>query len=514
MLLHGFLRMSAERYPGKEAVVHLARRMTFADLDILSDRIAVLLNAAGVRPGDRVVLYMENSCDYVAAYFGALKAGAAVVPINVAMITSEILAVIGDCLPAAVLTVNRRLPVVVNMLQVFGEMRPVIPVDDVPPEDGYEERRHLPPVENNDPAAILYTSGTTGRPKGVMLTHANLCANASSIVRYLGLTPADSVAAILPFYYSYGNSLITTHVMAGGTLVIDNRFMYPNTVIETMQREAVTGFAGVPSHFAILLHKSSLRNTPLPALRYVTQAGGHLAPEMVREFCRILPQVRFYIMYGQTEASARLTYLEPEFLDRKTGSIGKAIPDVEIRVVDETGTVVAPDQVGEIVARGKNIMAGYRNDPEGTAQVLRDGWLYTGDLARTDEEGFIYIVDRKKDIIKTGGNRISPREIENVVRHMPGIHDCAVVGIPDQILGEAIKLFVVPRENEVTPEEVLNFCKQHLSPFKMPKYIELIGALPYTPSGKIKRELLRRGMAEAKSVSGLEAPAEGGGSPR
>ena len=159
-------------------------------------------------------------------------------------------------------------------------------------------------------------------------------------------------------------------------------------------------------------------------------------------------------------------------------------------------------------------MAGYRNDPEGTAQVLRDGWLYTGDLARTDEEGFIYIVDRKKDIIKTGGNRISPREIENVVRHMPGIHDCAVVGIPDQILGEAIKLFVVPRENEVTPEEVLNFCKQHLSPFKMPKYIELIGALPYTPSGKIKRELLRRGMAEAKSVSGLEAPAEGGGSPR
>ncbi|MDO9580539.1 MAG: AMP-binding protein, partial [Bacteroidales bacterium] len=321
MLLHGFLRMSAERYPGKEAVVHLTRRMTFADLDILSDSIAVRLNATGVWPGDRVALYMENSCDYVVAYFGALKAGATVVPLNVAMITPEILVVIRDCLPAAMLTVKRRLPVVVNLLQVLGDMLPVVLVDDVPPEGVYEERRHLPPV-NNYLAAILYTSGTTGTPKGVMLTHTNLCANASSIVQYLGLTSADSVAAILPFYYSYGNSLLTTHVMVGGTMVIDNRFMYPNTVLETMHREAVTGFAGVPSHFAILLHKSSLRNTPLPALRYVTQAGGHLAPEMVREFGRILPRVKFYIMYGQTEAAARLTYLEPEFLDRKTGSIG------------------------------------------------------------------------------------------------------------------------------------------------------------------------------------------------
>jgi long-chain acyl-CoA synthetase len=514
MLLHDFLWMSAERYPGKEAVVHLTRRMTFAGLDIFSDRIAVHLNAAGARPGDRVVLYIENSCDYVAAYFGALKAGATVVPLNVSMVASEILAVIGDCLPAAVLTVKRRLPAVANMLQVFGETFPVIPVDDVPPGDVGEERLRIPQVGANDLAAILYTSGTTGRPKGVMLSHENLCANASSIVRYLGLTPADRVAAILPFHYSYGNSLITTHVMAGGTLVIDNRFMYPNTVLETMRREAVTGFAGVPSHFAILLHKSSLRNTPLPALRYVTQAGGHLAPEMVREFRQILPRVRFYIMYGQTEASTRLTYLEPEFLDRKPGSIGKAIPDVEIRIVDEAGACVAPGRVGEIVARGKNIMAGYWNDPEGTAQVLRDGWLHTGDLARTDEEGFIHIVDRKKDIIKTGGNRISPREIEDIVRLMPGIHDCAVVGIPDRILGEAVKLFVVPGEKEATQEEVLNFCRQNLSHFKIPKYIELVRALPYTPSGKIKRESLRGGMHAEKSADDCHVPEQEGGDPR
>jgi long-chain acyl-CoA synthetase len=170
--------------------------------------------------------------------------------------------------------------------------------------------------------------------------------------------------------------------------------------------------------------------------------------------------------------------------------------------------------VGEIVAKGKNVMAGYWNDPEGTAQILRDGWLYTGDLARTDEDGFIYIVDRKKDIIKTGGNRISPREIEDIIRRMPCIHECAVVGIPDRILGEAIKLFVVPGEKEVTPEEVLSFCRQHLSPFKMPKYVELVCALPYTPSGKIKRESLRRGMSEVKSAGGFEVFEKEGGNPR
>jgi acyl-CoA synthetase (AMP-forming)/AMP-acid ligase II len=514
MLLHDFLKMSTERYPENEAVVHLARRMTFAELDILSDHIAVHLTTAGVRLGDRVILYIENSCDYVTAYFGALKAGAIVVPLNVAMVASEILVMIGDCLPAAVLTVKRRLPAVANIFQVFGKICPVIPVDDVSPEDFSEVGRSLPQISNNNLAAILYTSGTTGRPKGVMLTHENLCANALSIVGYLELNPADRVAAILPFYYSYGNSLITTHVMVGGTLVIDNRFMYPNTVLETMRREAVTGFAGVPSHFAILLHKSSLRNTLLPALRYVTQAGGHLAPDMVREFRRILPQVKFYIMYGQTEASARLTYLHPEFLDSKPGSIGKAIPDVEIRVVDETVARIAPGQVGEIVAKGKNIMAGYWNDPEGTAQVLKDGWLHTGDLARTDEEGFLYIVDRKKDIIKTGGTRISPSEIEDIVRGMPGIHECAVVGIPDRILGEALKLFVVPDEKGVTQKEVLNFCRQHLSPFKIPKYIELVRALPYTPSGKIKRELLRRGMSAGKTADGCQVPEQEEGDPR
>ena len=261
-----------------------------------------------------------------------------------------------------------------------------------------------------------------------------------------------------------------------------------------MLQESVTGFAGVPSHFAILLNKSSLKNISLPSLRYVTQAGGHLSPELIRNFCQILPQVRFYVMYGQTEASARLTCLKPVFLIEKAGSIGKAIPNVDIRVVDKTGAETEPGQTGEIIARGKNIMAGYWNDIKDTEQVLKDGWLYTGDLARMDKDGFLYIVGRKKEIIKTGANRVSPQEIEAVVSRMPGLRECAVTGAADPILGEAIQLFVVLDDLEITREDIIHYCKKQLSHFKIPKYIEILTTMPYMPSGKIDRMFLRQSM--------------------
>lgn len=495
MLVHGFLRKSVERYPDKEAVVHLSHRMTFAHLERVSDSIALHLIADGIKPSGRVMLYMENSCDYICAYFGALKAGAAIVPLNPALIAKEIQGIIQDCSPAAILTTKRRKPLMMNLLQnIACDRLSVISVDDGVFAGESDEQHRLPQVSTNHLAAILYTSGTTGKPKGVMLTHENLCANAASILQYLKLTAADRIAAILPFCYSYGNSLLTTHILAGGTLVIDNRFMYPNTVIQTMVQESVTGFAGVPSHFAILLNKSSLKNISLPSLRYVTQAGGHLSPELIRNFCQILPQVRFYVMYGQTEASARLTCLKPEFLIGKAGSIGKAIPNVDIRVVDKAGAETEPGQTGEIIARGKNIMAGYWNDIKDTEQVLKDGWLYTGDLARMDEDGFLYIVGRKKEIIKTGANRVSPQEIETVVSRMPGLRECAVTGAADPILGEAIQLFVVLDDLEITREDIIHYCKKQLSHFKIPKYIEILTTMPYMPSGKIDRMFLRQSM--------------------
>jgi acyl-CoA synthetase (AMP-forming)/AMP-acid ligase II len=335
-----------------------------------------------------------------------------------------------------------------------------------------------------------------------MLSHHNISANTDSIIDYLHLTADDSVMVILPFYYSYGASLLTTHIKAGATLVIDNRFLYPNVVLDTMEKEGVTGFAGVPSHYAILLRKSALKNYRLPKLRYVTQAGGAMSPVMIEECINILPHVQFYVMYGQTEASARLSYLEPGSLRQKMGSIGKAIPNVELNVLNEQGQKVKSGETGEIVARGENIMMGYWNAPAETALVLREQGLYTGDLAKVDEDGFIYVVSRKKDMIKCGANRISPGEIEEAACRMPGVQECAAVGVPDELLGEAIKLFVVTAdEPTVSEDSVLAFCRQNLAHFKVPKYVVKVPSLPRTASGKVKREELKKLSAVSSQLS-------------
>jgi acyl-CoA synthetase (AMP-forming)/AMP-acid ligase II len=302
---------------------------------------------------------------------------------------------------------------------------------------------------------------------------------------------------VLPFFYSYGNSLLTTHIKIGGTLVINNRFLFPNVVLENMIAEEVTGFAGVPSSFSILINKSSIRKYHFPNLRYVTQAGGAMPPQMIAEFLNIIPDVQFYVMYGQTEASARLTYLDPNYLKEKTGSIGKAIPGVELIVENKSGAPVKPGkagktgEAGEIKAKGDNVMIGYWNSPDETALTIKDGWLCTGDLARIDGDGFIYIVDRKKNIIKSGANRISPIEIENVVLQIPGVQECAAVGIDDDILGEAIILFIVGDAFSIEKKDIFLYCKKNLASYKIPKMIEFVSELPKTSSGKVKRQILK-----------------------
>jgi acyl-CoA synthetase (AMP-forming)/AMP-acid ligase II len=323
-----------------------------------------------------------------------------------------------------------------------------------------------------------------------MLSHGNLTANANSIIRYLKLKSCDSIIVILPFCYSYGTSLLTTHIRVGATLVIDNRFLYPNVVLDTMEKERVTGLAGVPSHFAILLRKSALRKYKLSNLRYVTQAGGALAPSMIKEFISLFSNIKFYVMYGQTEATARLTYLDPKFLNDKIGSIGKAAPGVKINILNEQGERAKTGEIGEIVALGENVMLGYWNSPEETASVLKKDGLWTGDLAYMDKKSFIYLVARKKEIIKSGANRISPLEIEEIVSSLRGVVECAAVGVPDEILGEAIKLFVVKNGVGLSDSDIMLFCKKNLASYKIPKEIRLIPSLPKTSTGKIKRNEL------------------------
>ncbi|MFW6042752.1 MAG: class I adenylate-forming enzyme family protein [Marinilabiliaceae bacterium] len=343
-----------------------------------------------------------------------------------------------------------------------------------------------PDMDSDDTAQVIFTSGSTSVPKGVMITHGNLIANTQSILDYLRLGRDDVMLVVLPFFYCYGLSLLHTHMRVGGTLVLNNSFMFLGGVLRDLRQHECTGFAGVPSHFQVLLRKSdSFRNGHFPALRYVTQAGGKLHKSFISEFIDTFPDVRFFVMYGQTEATARLSYLPPELLDEKLGSIGKGIPGVELRVVDENGIDVNVGQPGEIIARGRNIMKGYLGDEAATRETLRDGWLHTGDVGIVDEDGFIYLSARKKEMIKVGGKRVSPREIEEVVVAMPGVIDCTVEGYEHPVLGEALRAIVVKAgEVVVSADDVRAACARKLASFKVPSEVSFKTAMEVSSTGK------------------------------
>ena len=451
-----------------------------------------MLRNAGFTRGERVAILLENSPEYVIACFGALMAGGVAVPLGEQITGRRLASILNDCRPAVLVAPNLLIESIVEIPEMRN-VRSVIAAERMCEGIGSTGGPCGAGPSESDLALLLYTSGTTGEPKGVMLTHRNLTANAGSIVEYLGLSDSDKVMVVLPFHYSYGNSLLTTHLMVGGSLVLENRFVFPNLVLDKIREEQVTGFAGVPSTFAILLNRSNLRKSAFPSLRYVTQAGGAMSPKLARDLREALPGTEVYIMYGQTEAVARLTYLDPSELIRKAGSIGKAIPRVRITLRKQDGDFAPPGEVGEIVAEGENVMAGYWNNPDDTKAVLKDGRLHTGDLARADEEGFLYIVGRRSEMIKTGGHRVSPKEIEEVISGMPGVHETAVVGVPDEMLGQAIRAFVVREPGgSVSMKDVLKHCSKNLEPFLVPHEVVFLDELPKSPTGKVDRAGLKR----------------------
>ncbi len=507
-LVHHLLEHSADDAADSVALVHGDRQWTYGQIEEQSNQLAQVLIQRGIEPGDRVGLLADNGIECICGLFGIQKAGACVVSLSSANKAHTHRALLADsgarALVSRALTVRKDLPAILEGLDDLslvvldrkgppvGEGRSIEVVAAQELEAASTARPDLP-LEPGALAQILYTSGSTGMPRGATLSHGNLTANARQILGYLDLRPGDSTLVVLPFHYSFGNSLLTTHFAVGASLVLDNRFAYPQAVLQTLREHGATTFSGVPSTYAILAAKTDFLSDPPESLRMITQAGGGMAPSLIRRVhATFAGQAQLYVMYGQTEASARLSYVPPERLEQKLGSIGLPIPGVELTLRRPDGSICDVGEVGELVARGENIMQGYWNDPDETERVLRDRELFTGDLGRQDPDGFIFLVDRIKNMIKAGANRVSSREVEDALAAIPGIIEACVLGVPDELLGEAIEAHVAVTDTAAPSEkEILAKLHSELAVFKIPRKIIFHKELPKNSSGKLNRLALK-----------------------
>jgi acyl-CoA ligase (AMP-forming) (exosortase A-associated) len=515
-LVHHMLRTTAGRLPEKEALVCGDERLTYRGIARRVAGVAQGLRQAGLRRGERVGIYLDASVAQVAAIFAVPRAGGVFVPVSGQLFPSQVAHILRDCQVAALITTPARLASLAEVVHDSPSVRFLVAAGEGEtagarvPVHRLESLAALAPPDTwpetcigRDLAAILYTSGSTGKPKGVMLSHANIIAGASIVSDYLAIRETDRILAALPFSFDAGLNQLMTAFQQGGTCVLTT-FLFARELVDILRREGITGLAGVPTLWSLLVQPAStLDRQPLPHLRYVTNTGGHMPGRVLEALRRALPTTQVFLMYGLTEAF-RSTYLPPEELDRRPSSMGKAIPDTEILVINERGEPCKPGEVGELLHRGPTVSLGYWGRPEDTARVLRPHPLlprelgdcervcHSGDLVQTDEDGYLYYVGRRDSLIKSSGFRISPTEVEEALYASGRLRGAAVIGVPDELLGQAIKAFVVPADGQpVDRRALLEHCGRRLPRYMVPRDIEVLDELPRTSSGKVDYPALR-----------------------
>ncbi len=514
-LLHELILEQAERRPEAVAIVHRQTTLNYAQLADLMQTTARGLLALGLNRADRVGVYLPKRLETVAALFGTALAGGTFVPINPLLKPAQVAYILRDCTVRILVTTHERTELLEPLLTDCPDLHSVVQVDDTAPptlhahheqrlgwtrllalDDGRSPVRSI----DGDMAAILYTSGSTGKPKGVVLSHRNMLAGACSVVEYLENRPEDRLLAVLPFSFDYGLSQLTTAFVAGARAVLMD-YLLPRDVVNTVAREGITGLAAVPPMW-VQLAGLEWPAAAVDSLRYLTNSGGAMPRTTLAALRRALPNTAPFLMYGLTEAF-RSTYLPPAEIDRRPDSMGKAIPNVEILVVREDGTPCAPGEPGELVHRGPLVGLGYWNDPVKTAERYRPvpGQLpglpipelavWSGDTVRMDEDGFLYFIGRKDDLIKTSGYRVSPTEIEEVLYSSGQAAEAAALGVPHPGLGQAVVAVIKPARDDFNENTLIAYCKQRLPNFMVPlQIINRTKDLPRNPNGKIDRKHL------------------------
>jgi len=518
-LLHNFLINNSEKYYDKEAIIFENKRVTYGKLNDTSTQFANSLIHLGINRHDRVIIFLDNSIESVISTWSILKTGAVFIILNGSIKPNKLEYIINDSGANFIIADSRKYDVVSSALNNNKNDIKVIWVgnsesiesrnkntnfsfDELIDNQNVETSKNLAlrldKIIDYDLASLIYTSGSTGEPKGVISSHFNMISAARSIIEYLKNDHNDIILEVLPLSFDYGLYQMIMSIMFGGTLVLETSFMFPIKIVKLIEEEKITGFPIVPTIIALLLKMKDIENYKFDSLRYISNTGAAFPVPHIQKFNQLFPHIKIYSMYGLTECK-RIAYLPPEEIINRPASVGKAIPNCEVFIFDEAGNEISAGEIGELVVRGSNVMRGYWNAPELTERVYRKGLyqgetlLYTGDLFRQDEEGFLYFLGRKDDMIKSKGERISPKEIENVLCSIDGISEAAVIGVPDEIFGQAIKAFIVKKDGfEIEKNDILFYCSKNVESFMVPKYIEFIKELPKSPNGKVDKKILKQ----------------------